>query len=410
MVMEQLGAIETAPRSILLEPAARNTAPAILAAAFEIQTYAPKGVMLVLPSDHVIADHRLFQQAVMAATEVAISGTILTFGIAPDRPETGYGYLELPLGSHPFEDRPQPLAGFVEKPEVGRATEMLEAGNFLWNAGIFLMSVPAVIAAYQTHAPDIYASVYAAHQAAKPDLGFLRLDADAWGPLRNVSVDYAIMEKSEDLAVMPYRGEWSDLGGWDAVCAQSVPDLRGTVAGDHTTAIDCDNTLLRSETDQVEIVGLGLKDVMVVATSDAVLVADKSRAQDVKHAVTALHAKGAKQADKFPIDHRPWGWFETLAIGDRFQVKRIVVNPGASLSLQSHVHRAEHWIVVAGTAKVTIEDTTSLVSENHSVYVPLGAKHRLENPGRVPMILIEVQTGCYLGEDDIVRYEDRYRR
>ncbi len=218
------------------------------------------------------------------------------------------------------------------------------------------------------------------------------------------------MEKADNLAVMPYRDSWSDLGGWDAVWREAGPDVQGNVCSDHATAIDCQDTLLRSETDVVEVVGIGLKDIMVVATSDAVLVAHKSEAQRVKEAVKVLKDRNIPQAVQFPIDHRPWGWFESLVVGGRFQVKRIVVHPGAALSLQSHHHRSEHWIVVQGTARVTVDETVKLVSENESVYIPLGAVHRMENPGKVPMVLIEVQTGSYLGEDDIIRYEDVYAR
>lgn len=410
IVTEQLAAIETSPRSILIEPEGRNTAPAVLAAALEIQKYAPESLMLVAPSDHVIADPHAFRAAVLAAVEATQNGTLVTFGITPDRPETGYGYLGLVAGADPTASVPQSLAQFIEKPNLDRATEMVAAGNYLWNAGIFLMSIPAVIAAYQQHASDVYETVSRAVSQGTSDLGFTRLDPDAWAEVQDISVDYAIMEKSDNLAVMPYRGAWSDLGGWDAVWAESGPDQNGNVATDNATAIECEGTLLRSENDTLEVVGLGLKDVMVVATSDAVLVADKSRAQDVKLAVNALLEKSCKQAEQFPVDHRPWGWFESLVIGERFQVKRIVVKPGASLSLQSHHHRSEHWIVVEGTAKVTVDETVKLVTENQSVYIPLGAIHRMENPGKVPMVLIEVQTGSYLGEDDIIRYEDVYAR
>jgi mannose-1-phosphate guanylyltransferase/mannose-6-phosphate isomerase len=254
------------------------------------------------------------------------------------------------------------------------------------------------------------AGVRAAFGSAEADLGLTRLDTAAWAGLPDISIDYAIMEKADNLAVMPFGGSWSDLGGWDAVWLQSGPDADGNVCSDHATAIDCRDTLLRSETPGLEVVGIGLEDLTVVAMSDAVLVAPKSEAQRVKDAVSALKAKGASQAVQLPRDYRPWGWYESLIVGGRFQVKRIVVHPGASLSLQSHHHRSEHWIVVEGTARVTVNEDVSLVTENQSVYIPLGAVHRMENPGKVPMVLIEVQTGSYLGEDDIVRYEDIYAR
>ena len=245
---------------------------------------------------------------------------------------------------------------------------------------------------------------------AETDLGFLRLAPDGWSGAKDISIDYAIMEKAEALSVVPYGGGWSDLGSWEAVMREAEPDGFGMVTSDHTTAIDCHDSLLRSEDSGLELVGIGLENTLVIAMPDAVLVADMSRAQDVKQAVTLLKKKGAKQAETFPRDHRPWGHFETLALSDRFQVKRIVVKPGAALSLQSHMHRSEHWIVVEGTARVSIDGAAQLVSENESVYIPLGAVHRMENPGKVPMVLIEVQTGAYLGEDDIIRYEDLYKR
>ena len=245
---------------------------------------------------------------------------------------------------------------------------------------------------------------------AESDLGFTRLAAEPWSKVVDDSVDYAIMERADNLAVMPYDGAWSDLGGWDAIWKESGPDAQGLVLSKDATAIDCHNTLLRSETPDLQLVGIGLDDMVVIAMADAVLVAPKSETQRVREAVDALKAKGAKQAVAFSRDHRPWGWFDSLAVGRRFQVKRIVVHPGAALSLQSHHHRSEHWIVVEGTARVTVGDEVTLVTENQSVYIPLGATHRMENPGKVPMVLIEVQTGTYLGEDDIVRYEDVYSR
>ncbi|MGL5012112.1 MAG: cupin domain-containing protein, partial [Paracoccaceae bacterium] len=231
-----------------------------------------------------------------------------------------------------------------------------------------------------------------------------------WSNTPDISIDYAVMERSDNLVAMPFAHRWSDLGDWQAVWRETQPDNDGNVQSGDVTALDCTGSLLRSEADSVALVGIGLENLIAIAMPDAVLIADRSRAQDVKQAVATLKKKGTRQAETFPRDHRPWGWFETLALGDRFQVKRITVHPGAALSLQSHVHRAEHWIVVSGTARVTVSDTVTLVTENQSVYIPLGAKHRLENPGRVPMVLIEVQTGTYLGEDDITRYEDVYAR
>ncbi|MFN4156364.1 MAG: mannose-1-phosphate guanylyltransferase/mannose-6-phosphate isomerase [Paracoccaceae bacterium] len=410
IVVEQLAAIETSPQAILIEPEGRNTAPAVLAAALHLQATRPEALLLVAPSDHVVPDAAAFRAAVQGAAPRALAGDIVTFGITPTRPETGYGYLELAPGADPAARIPQALARFVEKPKADQAARMIAAGNFLWNAGIFLFTADTLVKAFETHAPDVLTHVRHAVAKAQPDLSFTRLDPAAWANVPDISIDYAIMEKASNLAVMPFSAGWSDLGGWDAVWQEAGPDAAGNVTSDNATAIGCEDTLLRSESPRVELVGIGLKDIVAIATTDAVLVAHKSQSQRVKEAVAALQAKGRTQATTFPTDHRPWGMFESLVIGSRFQVKRIVVNPGAALSLQSHHHRSEHWIVVQGTARVTVDDEVRLLTENQSVYIPLGARHRMENPGKVPMILIEVQTGSYLGEDDIIRYEDVYSR
>lgn len=410
IVTEQLAEAGVDPAAILIEPEGRNTAPAVLAAALWLAKTDPDALMLVAPSDHVVPDAPAFRVAVEAGVAAAEAGQLVTFGIKPTHAETGYGYLELAEDPGDFAARPLKLSRFVEKPDAARAAEMLAAGTYLWNAGIFLFSVKTIIEAFRAHAPDLIDPVAAAVDHGKPDLGFLRLAPEPWGQADNISIDYAVMERADNLSVVPFAAGWSDLGGWDAVWRETDRDGRGVALSGPATALDCDDTLLRSEDDALEVVGIGLKNIITVAMPDAVLVADASRAQDVKHAVAALKAKQAKQAESFPKDHRPWGWFESLVIGDRFQVKRIVVHPGAALSLQSHHHRSEHWIVVEGTARVTVDDTVTLVSENQSVYIPLGAVHRMENPGKVPMVLIEVQTGSYLGEDDIIRYEDVYSR
>ena len=409
IVSEQLMEIGVDPEAILIEPEARNTAPAILAAALWLRKTDPDGLMLVAPSDHVVPDAQAFLDAVGAGVQAAKAGQLVTFGVTPTHGETGYGYLEL-AETETNSTVPLTLTRFVEKPDAARAKDMVAAGNYLWNAGIFLFSVKAILAAFATHAPGMVSPVSEAVKKGRPDLGFLRLDPEAWVEAENVSIDYAVMEKAENLSVVPFAAGWSDLGDWDAVWRESARDDTGVATSGSATAIDCMNTLLRSEDDGLEIVGLGLNNILAIAMPDSVLVADFSRAQDVKKVVETLRKKGAGQATEFPKDHRPWGWFESLAIGERFQVKRIHVQPGAALSLQSHRHRAEHWIVVEGTAKVTIDDRVELVGENQSVYVPLGAVHRMENPGKVPTVLIEVQTGSYLGEDDIIRFEDVYAR
>jgi mannose-1-phosphate guanylyltransferase/mannose-1-phosphate guanylyltransferase/mannose-6-phosphate isomerase len=282
--------------------------------------------------------------------------------------------------------------------------------NHLWNAGVFLARVDTLVAAFRTHSPAILDAVEPAVTSASAELGFTRIDPVQWSKVPEDSIDYAVMEKAENVAVVRFDGHWSDLGSWESVWQETPRDVAGNALSARATALDCENSLLRSESDEIELVGIGLKNIVAVAMRDAVMVADISNAQNVKAAVAELKKKGAKQAVQFPVDHRPWGWFETLILADRFQVKRIHVHPGAALSLQSHHHRADHWIVVAGTAKVTVDTEVKLLTENQSVYIPLGAVHRMENPGKVPMVLIEVQTGTYLGEDDIVRYEDVYAR
>ncbi len=408
IVTQQMAEIGADPAAVLLEPAARNTAPAVLAALLHIAASDPTATVLISPSDHVVRDVPAYHKALAVAAAAAADGRIVTFGIRPDRPETGYGYLELEDGAE--TGGASPLVRFIEKPDRATAEAMLEAGTYLWNAGIFLARADTLIAAFETHAPALMAPVRRAVADATPDLGFLRLAAGPWDEAEDISIDYAVMERAEGLSVVPFDGGWSDLGGWETVWREMGRDADGVATGGPVHAIDCRDTLLRAESGGQVLIGLGLKNMIAVAMPDAVLVAPMDRAQDLRLAVAALKACGAKQATEFPLDHRPWGWFESLVLGERFQVKRIHVNPGAALSLQSHHHRAEHWIVVQGTAKVTVGDEVRLVSENQSVYIPLGATHRMENPGKVPMVLIEVQTGTYLGEDDIVRYEDGYGR
>ncbi len=411
IVTEQLARAGVDPDAILIEPEARNTAPAILAAALALEAKSPGALMLVAPSDHVIPDAAQFRAAVAAAAPVARAGQIVTFGIRPDRAETGYGWLELSQDpGADFAAVPQPLKRFVEKPDAATAAQILASGRFLWNAGIFLLAASTLIEAAGQLQPAMLTAVGAALAEARTDLGFLRLAPAAWAQAEAISIDYAIMEKAGNLSVVPYAGAWSDLGGWEAIWREGGPDGQGVVARGAATAIDCRDTLLRSESPHLQLVGIGLQDIVAVAMPDAVLVAHRDRAQDVKLAVAALKQTGAAQAESFPMDHRPWGWFESLVLEQRFQVKRITVHPGAALSLQSHHHRAEHWIVVAGTARVTVDAEVRLITENQSVYIPLGARHRLENPGKVPLTLIEVQTGSYLGEDDIIRHDDVYAR
>lgn len=407
IVAEQLDHCGVRPAGILIEPEGRNTAPAAAAAALHLAQTHPEALMLLVPADHAIPDPEAFRDAVMTGAPAAAQGQIVTFGIAPTRAETGYGWLETGQETHPGVNA---LARFIEKPDTARAEALFADDRYLWNAGLFLARADTMVAAFEAHAPDILKDTRAAMDAATPDLGFLRIDPDLWAKVRADSLDYAVMEHADNVSVVRFASGWSDLGSWEAVWQESPQDGKGNALAGLSTAINCENTLLRSESDEIELVGIGLKNVVAVAMRDAVLVADLTDSQSVRQAVDILKARAAKQAVQLPVDYRPWGWFETLILKDRFQVKRIHVHPGASLSLQSHVHRSEHWIVVAGTARVTVDDEVRLLSENQSVYIPLGAVHRMENPGKVPMVLIEVQTGTYLGEDDIIRYEDIYSR
>jgi mannose-1-phosphate guanylyltransferase/mannose-6-phosphate isomerase len=409
IVGEQLQEVGIDPGPILIEPEAKNTAAAILAASIFVHSKDENAVLLVAPSDHVIPGKDDFHAAIKVGLSHAQKQKVVTFGIKPTHPETGYGYLELAKDS--IDDSgTSDLVNFIEKPDLQGAKQMLDAGHYLWNAGIFLFGAQDMIDAFDAYASETLNLVSQAVTDATEDLGFFRLAAEPWSGLEDISIDYAIMEKAQNLVAVPYASKWSDLGGWDAVWSESERDISGNVTSDNANAIECSNSLLRSESSGLQVVGIGLNDIMAIAMPDAVLVASNERAQDVKKAVDLLKSKDIAQAEIFPKDHRPWGWFESLALGDRFQVKRICVKPGAALSLQSHKHRSEHWIVVEGTAKITIDDKVTLISEGQSVYIPLGAVHRMENTGKVPMLLIEVQIGSYLGEDDIIRYEDIYSR
>jgi mannose-1-phosphate guanylyltransferase / mannose-6-phosphate isomerase len=409
IVAEQLHEIGINSGPILIEPEAKNTAAAIIAASIFARARDENAVLLVAPSDHVIPETDDFHAVIKVGLAHVQDRKMVTFGVKPTRPETGYGYLELstnPLDGYGTSD----LKKFIEKPNLQDAKQMSEAGQYLWNAGIFLFRADDMVNAFRAYAPATLDLVSQAVNKASTDLGFLRLDPNPWAKLEHISIDYAIMEKAQNLVAVPYASKWSDLGGWDAVWSESRPDVAGNVTSKTAHAIECSNSLLRSEISSQEIVGIGLDNIMAIAMPDAVLVASKERAQDVKKAVELLKSKDIVQAELFPKDHRPWGWFERLALGDCFQVKRICVKPGAVLSLQSHKHRSEHWIVVNGKAKVTIEDEIKSMSTGQSVFVPAGDKHRIENPGEQLMVLIEVQIGTYLGEDDIIRYEDVYER
>ena len=410
LATEQATATGLADPRVVIEPEGRDTAPAILTAALMLAEEDPEALMLVAPSDHLIADPDAFRTAVGRGAKAAAAGKLVTFGIVPDRAETGYGYLELDRA--PQDGEPVPLASFREKPDAATAEAMVTSGRHLWNGGIFLFRAADAVAAFEAHAPDLLAPIRAAITEGARDLGFLRLGA-SYREARAISADYAIMEPAAaagQVVAVPLECGWTDLGSWQALWQSAGQGEDGVASDGHVTAIDCRDSLLRSEEGSVHLVGLGLERIVAVAMRDAVLVADMDRSQDVKKVVAALKAAEVAQAEDYPRFHRPWGWYETLCLDTRFQVKRIMVKPGGVLSLQSHMHRSEHWVVVAGTARITVGEEVRLLTENQSVYIPLGAVHRMENPGKVPMYLIEVQTGTYLGEDDIERYEDVYHR
>ena len=409
VVGEQLREIGIAPGAILIEPQAKNTAAAVLASSIFVNARDSNAVLAVAPSDHIIPDIDHFHESIKVGTHYVADEKFVTFGITPTRPETGYGYLKLSATTLD-DDGTSSVLKFIEKPDEHHAKKFCDSKNYLWNAGIFLFRAKDMIDAFKRYAPEIFESVSSALASASIDLDFIRLSEAPWSQLNEISIDYAIMEKVQNLVAVRYGSKWSDLGGWDAVWHESEPDQLGNVTSDTAHLIDCTNSLMRTEGSNQQLIGIGVNNIVAIAMPDAVLVANKDRAQDVKKAVAYLKDKEISQAEEFPVDHRPWGWFERLILGDRFQVKRICVKPGAALSLQSHHHRSEHWIVVKGTARVTIDDQVQLLLEGQSIYVPTGAVHRMENPGKLLMVLIEVQIGTYLEEDDIVRYSDDYGR
>lgn len=404
---EQLQASEISGSSIVIEPVSRNTAPAILAASFFANQKDKDAILLVTPSDHIIPDKEEFLKAISVGKNMIEHGDIVTFGVTPTRSETGYGYLKI---EKPISIGPQRILQFIEKPDKISAERMFREQNFLWNAGIFLFRASDMILAFEKNFPDLIEPVKNSLKNAKYDLDFLRLAKEPWEKCENISIDYAIMEKIENLCVVPFSGKWSDLGGWNAVWEEQASNENGVVLSNNATAIDCENVLLRSEDAHQEIVGIGLKNIVAVAMPDAVLVVDKNKDQSVKEAVSILKKKNVSQSEIFPKDHRPWGWFQSIALGENFQVKRIMVKSGASLSLQSHRFRSENWVVVNGIAKVTINNEVKYIKESETAYIPVGAVHRLENESENELIIIEVQTGSYLGDDDIVRYEDKFNR
>ena len=406
MVGEQLQAIGMTSGGILLEPAARNTAPAIALAALHVLEQDDKGVLLVLPADHLIRDEAAFREAVVAGMAQAESGALVTFGIKPDAPVTGYGYIRI---GRALDARVHAIGAFVEKPDAKRARAYLESGEYLWNSGMFLFRADAYLQALEQYAPAILAATRAAYEAASRDLDFIRIDADAFATSPSDSIDYAVMEHATHAAVVPVDCGWSDVGAWSSLWEVAERDAEGNVQLGDAIAIDTSDSYLQAADDRL-VAALGVRDLIVVDTADAVLVAHRDRVQDVKLLVDRLKAEGRTEHLHHRKVYRPWGSYDSLAVGPGFQVKRIVVKPGAALSLQRHQRRAEHWIVVSGTAEVTCDDRVFEVGENQSTYIPLGSKHRLRNTTDEPVELIEVQSGDYLGEDDIERFDDVYGR
>ncbi len=407
LVAEQLRQIGAPTPDIVLEPLGRNTAPAIAAAAMQAMQSGEDPLLLVLPSDHVVRDEVAFRAAVCRAMPDAETGALVTFGIVPDAPETGFGYIEADKASVDQVDGVHHVLRFVEKPDAVTAQVYVDAGSYYWNSGMFLFRASRYLEELQRFRPDIVASVRAAFDAAQRDGDFIRLDKDAFAACPPDSIDYAVMEKTDKASVLPVDIGWNDVGSWSALWDVSEQDADGNARHGDVIAIDSRNSYAYAR----RLVALvGVDDLVVVETDDAVLVAHKDKVQQVKEVVAQLKAQQRSQAALHREVHRPWGSYDSIDIGDGFQVKRIKVKPGARLSLQSHTQRAEHWIVVRGSARVTRDNDVFELNANQSTYIPIGAKHRLENPGSVILELIEVQSGDYLGEDDIVRYEDVYGR
>ena len=403
LVLEQLREIRCEPSAVLLEPCGRNTAPAVTLAALQAVRSGQDPVLVITPADQTVIDGEAFTLAMRQAAHRAAGGDIVILGITPDRPETGYGYIRC---------EGEQVAAFVEKPDLATAQRYLSEGDYSWNAGMFVLRASRWLAALKDFRPDILAATEAAFATAQQDQRFVRPDATLFAAVPSESVDYAVMERcprsAHALVMVPLAAGWNDLGAWEAVWQVGPQDEAGNVQRGDALLANCRNTLVHANSRLVAAVGLS--DVMVVETPDAVLVIDRKRSQEVKTIVEKLQASGRGEQLLHRKVHRPWGWYDGIDHGERFQVKRIQVKPGASLSLQMHHHRAEHWIVVSGTAEVTVADKTVLLSENQSIYIPLGATHRLCNPGKLPLEIIEVQSGSYLGEDDIVRFSDTYGR
>ncbi len=407
MAAEQLRQFNINESDIILEPVGRNTAPAITIAAFHALSKNPEANLLILPADHIVVDVGQFQLAVDTAFQ-AINNMLITFGVVPARAETGFGYIKLDKSKKIDNKDIYKVEEFIEKPDLNKAKRYLKDGNYLWNSGMFLFRADVYLNEIKTLDPDIFNVCAQAYKNSKNDLDFIRLDGKLFSEAPNTSIDYAVMEKTSKAAVVALDSEWSDVGSWHALWESLDKDNdRNSIHGD-VILQDCSGSYVHASSRLVAAVGV--KDQVIIETSDAVLVAPRERAQEVKDIVNQLNQTKRDEANIHPKVYRPWGSYETIDIEDRFQVKRITVNPGQILSLQMHHHRAEHWVVVKGMAKVTRGEEVFLLSENESTYIPIGTKHRLENPGMIHLELIEVQSGTYLGEDDITRFEDLYGR
>jgi mannose-1-phosphate guanylyltransferase/mannose-6-phosphate isomerase len=407
LVAEQLREIGMPPLGILLEPEGKNTAPAVAAAAHYLLAKDPAAVMLVLPADHVIRDPAGFHAVVLCALQAVREGALATFGIVPSTPETGYGYIRQGAALAGSEGCFQ-VERFVEKPDLATAQSFLADGGYLWNSGMFLFGAARYLEELRLFRPEVAEACERAVQDSYRDLDFCRLHEQAFAESPADSVDYAVMERTSRAVVVPADIGWSDVGSWAALREAQPSDADGNVLRGDVYVDGVKNSLVRAESRLVAV--LGVENLLVIETRDAVLVATQEQAQKVKQIVDHLKRNQRSEQDHHTRIYRPWGWYEGIDAGDRFQVKRITVYPGEKLSLQMHHHRAEHWVVVKGTARVSCDETSKLISENESTYIPIGVKHRLENPGKVPLQIIEVQSGSYLGEDDIVRFDDVYHR
>ncbi|WP_079203471.1 mannose-1-phosphate guanylyltransferase/mannose-6-phosphate isomerase [Pseudomonas sp. CC6-YY-74] len=408
IVSEQLAAIDCSAQTILLEPFGRNTAPAVAIAAMHLLADGRDELLLVLPADHVIEELEVFHAALDVARQAAEQGEMVLFGVPAERPETGYGYIKSGSSNSELPTGVLTVERFVEKPDLATAGEFVAQGDYFWNSGMFLFRCSRYLEELQRHDPDIYDTCMLALKRSEIDLNYVRIDPSSFACCPDNSIDYAVMEKTTRACVVPLAAGWNDVGSWSALWDVQDKDANGNSHTGDVVLYDSHNNLVHSQSKLVTLVGLD--DVVVVETKDAVMIAHKDRVQEVKQLVTTLTAQGRPEAQNHCQVYRPWGSYDSVDSGHRFQVKRIIVNPSASLSLQKHHHRAEHWIVVTGTARVTCDEQTFLLSENQSTYIPIGSVHRLSNPGKIPLEIIEVQSGSYLGEDDIERFDDVYGR